>query len=170
MLTFGQHGLALQNMLILSRHGMVWLKCYTVCVAQKSCQAHAFYDDQRFARPVAGLRRQTDASQLPSAGNRTEYGTDARSGVETWEDYLASLQSKYRSNVRNGILKPLDDAGCELVSLPDLSDEAERIHALYKMVQINADFRPFELDAGYFPALQQTAGSLLARQRHSSAW
>lgn len=32
------------------------------------------------------------------------------------------------------------------------------MHALYKAVQVNAGFRPFELQPHYFPALRQVAG------------
>ena len=162
MLTFGQHGLAFAEYADPEQawHGVAEV-LYRVRRAEKLTGSTHFMMIKDLHAPW-----QDSASRLTHLSYRlleTEPNMvlTLDPAWKTWEDYLASLQSKYRSNVRNGILKPLDDAGCELVSLPDLSGEAERIHALYKMVQINADFRPFELDAGYFPALQQTAGKLL---------
>lgn len=75
-----------------------------------------------------------------------------------YDDYLASLASKYRSGVRNAVFKTLDDAACTLEQLSDLDAVREQIHGLYKEVQVNAGFRPFELRPEYFPALQQAAG------------
>ncbi|MBL8510189.1 MAG: GNAT family N-acetyltransferase [Betaproteobacteria bacterium] len=78
---------------------------------------------------------------------------------KNYDDYLASLSSKYRTNTRNGILKPIEAAGCTVESLHDLAAEQARIHELYKAVQANADIRPFQLRPEYFPALQRMAGS-----------
>lgn len=75
-----------------------------------------------------------------------------------YDDYLASLASKYRSGVRNAVFKTLDEAACTVEQLSDLDAVRDQIHALYKEVQVNAGFRPFELRPEYFPALQQAAG------------
>ncbi len=75
------------------------------------------------------------------------------------DDYLASLASKYRSNVRNAILKPMDEAGCAVQSLTDITPHLIRIHALYEAVQANADLRPFLLPVEYFAVLQRMAGA-----------
>ncbi|MDQ1813041.1 GNAT family N-acetyltransferase [Massilia sp. CCM 9210] len=75
-----------------------------------------------------------------------------------YDDYLASLASKYRSGVRNAVFKTLDEAACTLEQLSDLDAVREQIHGLYKEVQVNAGFRPFELRPEYFPALQKAAG------------
>ncbi|MFZ6760441.1 GNAT family N-acetyltransferase [Undibacterium sp. Ji50W] len=77
---------------------------------------------------------------------------------KNYDDYLASLASKYRANIRNAILKPMDEAGCTIEHLPDLAPHIDSIFALYKAVQVNAGFRPFELLPDYFLALQQVAG------------
>ncbi|MBL8513718.1 MAG: GNAT family N-acetyltransferase [Betaproteobacteria bacterium] len=75
------------------------------------------------------------------------------------EDYLASLASKYRSSVRNAVMKPIEAAGCIVESLTDPAPHVERLHALYKNVQENAAVRPFELPPDYFPALLAFAGA-----------
>ena len=75
------------------------------------------------------------------------------------DDYLASLASKYRSSIRNAVLKPIEAAGCVIEPLGDPALHAERLHALYKSVQENAAVRPFELPPDYFPALLELAGS-----------
>lgn len=77
---------------------------------------------------------------------------------KSYADYLASMASKYRSNVKNAILKPTDEAGCAVETLSDVRAAEARLHALYLNVHANADVRPFTLHAGYFAALQAVAG------------
>ncbi len=77
------------------------------------------------------------------------------------EDYLASLASKYRSSVRQQILKPIDAAGCTVEPLADLQAHAECLHALYLQVHEKASFKPFTLPQNYFAALARTAGEKL---------
>lgn len=79
-------------------------------------------------------------------------------GWRHYDDYLASLASKYRTKVRNAVFKVLDDAGCTVEHLADVRSMQGQIHALYKSVQVNADFRPIELRPDYFAALQDAAG------------
>jgi len=78
---------------------------------------------------------------------------------KTYDDYLASLAAKYRSNIKNAVFKPMDEAGCVIEHVSDLTPLQSRIFELYKAVQINADFRPFELRPDYFATLQQLSGS-----------
>jgi hypothetical protein len=78
-------------------------------------------------------------------------------GWQSYDDYLASLSSKYRSNLKNAVFKPLEDAGCVVEQLHDLTPVQERIFSLYKSVQMNAGFRPFELSPAYFAGLQRAA-------------
>jgi hypothetical protein len=75
-----------------------------------------------------------------------------------YEDYLAGLTSKYRTNVRKAVLNPIEEAGCVVERLVDLAPHRERLFALYKEVQVNASFRPFELRPSYFETLQRAAG------------
>ena len=77
---------------------------------------------------------------------------------KTYDDYLAGLASKYRANVRNGILKPIEEAGCVVEHLSDLAPVQDEIHKLYEAVQQNAKFRPYLLQPEYFPALQRAMG------------
>jgi predicted N-acyltransferase len=77
---------------------------------------------------------------------------------KTHDDYLGGLTSKYRTNTRNNVFKPIEAAGCSVERLTDLSAHRQRIFDLYKDVQSNADVRPFELRPEYFAALQQVAG------------
>lgn len=78
---------------------------------------------------------------------------------KTYDDYLASLASKYRANVRNAIFKKMDDGACSVEPLADLGAVRAELHALYKAVQSNAGVRMFELVPDYFAALQQAAGN-----------
>lgn len=75
-----------------------------------------------------------------------------------YEDYLASLTSKYRANVRNNVLKPIEESGCTVERLADLAPWQDQLFALYKDVHSNAGVRLFELRPDYFVALQRAAG------------
>jgi predicted N-acyltransferase len=83
---------------------------------------------------------------------------DLPSEWKTYDHYLNSLQSKYRSSVRQQILKPIDAAGCIVEHVSGLADHAERLHELYMAVHEKAAVRPFTLPHDYFPALEATAG------------
>jgi len=81
-----------------------------------------------------------------------------RDDWKSHDDYLASLAAKYRSNIKNAIFKPIDEAGCRIERVSDLEPLQERIFQLYKAVQMNANFRPFELQPEYFAQLQKVCG------------
>jgi len=74
------------------------------------------------------------------------------------DDYLASLASKYRGNIKNGIMKIMDEGACTIEQVADMAAVQDQIHALYKEVQVNAGVRLFELVPAYFATLQQAAG------------
>jgi hypothetical protein len=78
---------------------------------------------------------------------------------QSHNDYLSSLAAKYRSNIKNAIFKPINEAGCTIEQIQDLEPLQEQIFKLYKAVQVNANFRPFELRPEYFPALQKITGN-----------
>lgn len=86
---------------------------------------------------------------------------DLPAAWSTYEHYLNSLQSKYRSSVRQQILKPIEAAGCTVERIRALAPHAERLHELYMQVHAKASVRPFTLPPTYFPALEATAGDKL---------
>jgi len=86
---------------------------------------------------------------------------DLPSDWKTYEHYLNSLASKYRSSVRQQILKPIEAAGCSIERINDLGQHADRLHELYMQVHEKASVRPFTLPCGYFAALEATAGDRL---------
>jgi len=77
---------------------------------------------------------------------------------KTYEDYLGGLASKYRSGIRNAVFKPIEEAGCVVEHLADVASVQDEIHALYRAVQANANFRPYTLSPAYFAALKEAAG------------
>jgi hypothetical protein len=79
-------------------------------------------------------------------------------GWKTFDGYLASMASKYRSALKNQVLKPIDAAGLQLRSFEATPELAPRMHELYLQVHKNASVRPFTLHPDYFPALQRAAG------------
>ena len=78
-----------------------------------------------------------------------------------YEGYLAGLASKYRSGIKNQILKPIEEAGCKLVVLKDVLAHADRLQELYLDVHTNASLRPVTLPPSYWPALAAAAGKRL---------
>jgi hypothetical protein len=81
-----------------------------------------------------------------------------------WQDYagyLGSLASKYRSAVKNQVLKPIEDAGCTVELITDIAAHSARLHALYLEVHHNADLRPVTLPETYWAALQAAGGERL---------
>jgi hypothetical protein len=80
---------------------------------------------------------------------------------KTHADYLASLASKYRGNVRNRVLAPIEAAGLSVHRFEPDAEQGARMHALYLQVHERAALRPFTLHAGYFTALARAAGPRL---------
>ena len=76
-------------------------------------------------------------------------------------DYLASLASKYRGNVKNRVLAPIEAAGLSLRRFEPDAELGARMHALHLQVHERAAVRPFTLHAGYFIALARAAGPRL---------
>lgn len=76
-------------------------------------------------------------------------------------DYLASLASKYRGNVKSRVLAPIDAAGLSLRRFSPDGALGACMHALYLQVHERAALRPFTLHPGYFLALARAAGPRL---------
>lgn len=80
---------------------------------------------------------------------------------KSYDDYTASMASKYRSSLKNQVFKPLEAAGCSIEHITDITAQQERIHSLYLQVQAKANVRPFELPPHYFATLAQVLGECL---------
>jgi Acetyltransferase (GNAT) domain len=80
---------------------------------------------------------------------------------KTHGDYLASLASKYRGNVKNRVIAPIAEAGLSVHHFEPDAELGARMHALYLQVHERAALRPFTLHAGYFSALARAAGERL---------
>jgi predicted N-acyltransferase len=90
---------------------------------------------------------------------------------KSYDDYVASLSSKYRANLRNLILKPFEEGGGRVALLTNLAPHRDRLFALYQAVQANAKVRPFILREEYFEGLRRLAGDNLrvtAAMQHDS--
>jgi len=75
------------------------------------------------------------------------------------DDYLQSLTSKYRGDIKNRVFKKFNDAGCVIEKLADVRANAAELQALYLQVQSNAALRPFLLPSNYWPELTDIAGA-----------
>ena len=75
----------------------------------------------------------------------------------SYEDYLASLNSKYRKTSRQ-IDKEVLAAGCRVESLEDVEGHAAELHALYLQVHEHARLRLVTLKPEFIPALAHTFG------------
>ena len=79
-------------------------------------------------------------------------------------DYLASLTSKYRSDVKARVFKRFDEAGCtlETMSAAQAAAEAGALQQLYLQVHGGATLRPFRLRPEYWAALAHAGGEDVA--------
>ncbi|MES2259616.1 MAG: GNAT family N-acetyltransferase [Pseudomonadota bacterium] len=159
LLTYGQHGIAFAPGVDskLAWHGVAEV-LYRVRQAEKLVGKTHFIMIKDLHEPFAA-----QASYLENLSYRyVETEPNMLLALDpawtSYDDYLASLASKYRTKIRSTIFKVMDDAACTVEQVTDLSAVQQHIHQLYKAVQVNADFRPFELLPHYFPALQQVAG------------
>jgi hypothetical protein len=75
----------------------------------------------------------------------------------TYDDYLAALDSKYRRNAKDQ-LKKLAAADCRLERLDDVAAYARRLHELYLAVHANSSIRLVTLPETYLSALAAAVG------------
>ena len=78
---------------------------------------------------------------------------------KSYEDYLASLTSKYRKQAKQ-IDKEVDAVGCtvEEIGTDEIIRHAEQLHALYLQTHKNARLRLVTLQATFLPTLAKTLG------------
>lgn len=159
LLTFGQHGIAFAANAdpALAWHGVAEV-LYRVRQAEKLAGKTHFVMIKDLHDPFIEPAKQLENLSYRYVETEPNMVLDLDANWKNHDDYLASLQSKYRSGVKNAVFKPLDEAGCTVENLTELAPVQERLFELYKMVQVNANFRPFELVPEYFAALQQVAG------------
>ncbi|PWF48610.1 GNAT family N-acetyltransferase [Massilia glaciei] len=159
LLTFGQHGIAFAQGVDpkLAWHGVAEV-LYRVRQAEKLAGKTQFIMIKDLHAPF--LEQAAHLENLSYRYVETEPNMllTLDAGWKNHDDYLASLASKYRTKVRNAIFKTMEEAGCTVEHVSDLAAIQDQIHLLYKAVQVNADFRPIELQPHYFPALQKVAG------------
>jgi hypothetical protein len=159
LLTFGQHGLAFAKDIDLHSawHGVAEV-LYRVRQADRLRGKTHFVMIKDLHSPFeesATLLQELSYREVETEPNMVlELAPDWKS----YDDYLSGLASKYRANIRNGILKPIEAKGYLVEQLTDLPRHSARLFELYKSVQMNASFRPFELRPDYFAALERVAG------------
>ncbi len=158
-LTFGQHGIAFAKDVDpkLAWHGVVEV-LYRVRQAEKLAGKTHFVMIKDLHDPYIDQAAHLENLSYRYVETEPNMVLELSPAWKNYDDYLASLASKYRSNIRNAILKPMEETGCSLEKLDDLTPVLDDIFALYKAVQVNANFRPFELLPEYFPVLQAAAG------------
>ncbi len=71
----------------------------------------------------------------------------------TYDDYLGSLTSKYRGDIKNRVFKKFTEAGATVEAITDVAAHAEALQRLYLDVHSNATLRPFTLPSTYWPGL-----------------
>lgn len=75
----------------------------------------------------------------------------------SYNDYLASLDGKYRKGAQQ-VIKKIEAAGCVVERLEDVAAHAGRLHDLYLQVQANNGMRLFTLRREFLPAIAGSAG------------
>lgn len=76
----------------------------------------------------------------------------------SFDDYLASLNKKYRKSAKS-VMKAIDDAGAEVAVMASLAENSSRMHELYHAVADRADVRLVEMPVEFLPALAESLGS-----------
>jgi len=78
---------------------------------------------------------------------------------KSYDDYLASLNSKYRKQSKQ-IEKEVTNAGCvvEEIKTADIARNAEQLHALYLQTHKNARLRLVTLPVTFLPTLAERFG------------
>lgn len=159
LLTFGQHGIAFAKDVDqkLAWHGVAEV-LYRVRQAEKLGGKTHFVMIKDLHSPYREHAAHLENLSYRYVETEPNMVLALHADWKSHDDYLGSLASKYRGNVRNGIFKPMDEGACTMEQVADMGAVQEQIHALYKEVQINAGVRLFELEANYFSALQKAAG------------
>jgi predicted N-acyltransferase len=158
MLTYGQHGVALVNGVDekLAWHGVAEV-LYRVRQAEKLAGKTHFVMIKDLHDPHTKHANHLVNLSYRYVETQPNMVLSLRDGWKNHDDYLAGLASKYRSSIKNAVFKPIEEAGCTVEHATDLAPLQEQLFALYKSVQVNAGFRPFELRPEYFPELQKAA-------------
>ena len=159
LLTFGQHGIAFASGADpkLAWHGVAEV-LYRVRQAEKLAGKTHFVMIKDLHSPYREHAAHLENLSYRYVETEPNMVLALHADWKNHDDYLGSLASKYRGNVRNGIFKPMDEGACTLEQVDDMEAVRDQIHALYKEVQMNAGVRMFELGPDYFPALQRAAG------------
>jgi predicted N-acyltransferase len=78
---------------------------------------------------------------------------------KSYDDYLASLTSKYRKQAKQ-IEKEVTSAGCtvEEITSADITRDAEQLHSLYLQTHKNARLRLVTLPVAFLPTLAEGLG------------
>jgi predicted N-acyltransferase len=71
----------------------------------------------------------------------------------THDDYLNSLTSKYRGDIKNRVFKKFNESGATIEPITDVAAHAQTLQRLYLDVHSNATLRPFTLPSTYWPGL-----------------
>jgi len=160
MLTFGQHGVAIA---VGADPQLVWHGVAEVLYRVRQAEKLVGRTQFVMIKDLHGIYTEQTAhlKNLSYRYVETEPNMvlDLRPEWKSHDDYLASLASKYRSGIKNAVFKPIEEASCriERLSVSDAVRAQDDLFALYKDVQSNASFRPFELTAAYFGLLLQAA-------------
>ena len=159
LLTFGQHGIAFAKDVDqkLAWHGVAEV-LYRVRQAEKLAGKTHFVMIKDLHTPYREHAAHLENLSYRYVETEPNMVLALNPDWKNHDDYLASLASKYRGNVRNGIFKLMDEGECSMEQVSDMAAVQDQIHALYKEVQVNAGVRLFELVPDYFAMLQKAAG------------
>jgi predicted N-acyltransferase len=159
LLTFGQHGIAFAGEVDqkLAWHGVAEV-LYRVRQADKLAGKTHFVMIKDLHSPYREHAAHLENLSYRYVETEPNMVLALSPDWKSHDDYLASLASKYRANVRNGIMKIMDEGACTIEQVADMAAVQDQIHALYKEVQVNAGVRLFELVPAYFAMLQKAAG------------
>lgn len=159
LLTYGQHGIAMAADADpkLAWHGVAEV-LYRVRQAEKLAGKTHFIMIKDLHAPHREHAAHLENLSYRYVETEPNMVLSLQSEWKNHEDYLASLASKYRGNVKNSIFKVIEQAECSVEHATDVAQLQDELFGLYKEVQMNAGVRMFELVPEYFSMLQKAAG------------
>lgn len=159
LLTYGQHGIAMAPHADpkLAWHGVAEV-LYRVRQAEKLAGKTHFIMIKDLHTPHREHAAHLENLSYRYVETEPNMVLSLQSEWKNHEDYLASLASKYRGNVKNSIFKVMEQAECSVEHATDVAQLQDELFGLYKEVQMNAGVRMFELVPEYFSMLQKAAG------------
>jgi len=158
LLSWGNHGLAFADG---AEEQRLWPAVAEALYRLRSAERLVGKTDYLLIKDLPAAKSQSHAALRRFSYRCVETDPDMVLEIATswrhFDDYLASLTSKYRGSARK-IASTIEAAGWRLEQLSDLAPVADPLWRLYLNVHQRAAVKPVTAPATYLPALAQALG------------